>query len=334
MYIIRSARVASIQEKTDLLKRLIGNGNYKKQFSYYYCIKNESFIKDAYNQFYNDYRLKKYNEYKEQIRHSNIRIAKNYSDRKSNYTEDLNNWNRWIDLLTEQPNNTFCECGSSLRYIKSHDFIGCSNYSDFTQSHTAFNKPFYREDQYIIQKCDDFNTWDANFEYSKMYLHYFKKDYNLPNDLMQSILYEFIHGIWKLPKITNDLDSNFYTTRDKVNKRSKKEEQIIYNVLKSKFNVVLDQPMIIYNIEGDNKTKCFPDFICSNDDIVLVIDVKKNPSQIDDDRLTKYHELVQYICDSTNINKTVITKYYFYDTVGYTNYNTSNEITLNQISLL
>jgi hypothetical protein len=334
MYVIKNARVASERERANILKVMIGSGNYKKQFSYDYCIKNESFIKGAYTKFYDDYRQKKYNEYKTQIVEGNRKRVQYESDREDQYQKNVIIWNDWLKELKENPINNYCKCGGSLRYIASHNFIGCSNYKDFTSDHINFNKPSFIRNELTILPIESFESFDTSFEYSKMYLHYFKKDYNLPDNLMQSILYEFIHGIWKLPKITNELTSDFYLTGEKVNKRSKKEEQIIYNVLKSKFDTVMDQPMIIYDIQGDYKTKCFPDFICSNNDVILVIDVKKNPSQVDDNRLIKYDELVNFICNTANIKKKVITKYYFYDIDGFSSDTLINGITLDQISSL
>lgn len=264
----------------------------KDEASLIYCTNN-------LNKIISDYEIFKTN-YKE----SKLKEQEDY------YNKSLESYNNKIEnakkteliIQNIQAGELYlCKCGGKLRYIDNFNFVGCVNYKDKSKEHNTINFPNWS----II---NDYKPKKYEIEYSKKHLELFRNQFNIPDFVKLSILYNFLKS--NNVEILGDLSLDFYNNSRNSNLNSNNEEKIILQILKNKFKKVYHQQGIKFktNLDFGYKTKV-PDFIAVNDDCIYLFEAKKSISNIDSSQLFLYNLLLQHILDNKKQHKNI--KCYF-----------------------
>lgn len=275
---------------------------FKKENSIKYCIDNKDFLVSSiieYAQALEDDAYQEWNNYE--------------SKRKKDIT--LNN--EVVSQIRAGIHHK-CECGGNLRWIEQYQFVGCADYFNSTKTHTRLR---YKE--YIPIKF--------SYRYSKNYLSDFKKCYNLPEYLMVSVLFSFLYRVWDLQPLA-EINEEYFMTGKKNADRSKTEEAVIEQMLRSIYPKVVYQPNFTVVYADGRKDLKIPDFLCGNLSSVLIVEVKKTTYLADQDKLDLYTHIVnkykQFEGDSRILNACTI----FYERLSTDKPDTSTLFHVSQIS--
>lgn len=178
---------------------------------------------------------------------------------------------------------TCIACGGKLRFISSYEFWGCENYGDGL-SHTTFNgkTPIYYNNRVRV----GVNWLTDIIRTAGIEKHVKAKD--LYNWLVIINQREDLYLKYTGTPSTKRIDGYVKT---KI--RSHKMEMEALEYLKTKFERVLYQQCITYKLKDKKEIFCIPDFICSKDLDVKVIDAKLD--RTDDKKMQLYVELVKWI---------------------------------------
>jgi hypothetical protein len=212
-------------------------------------------------------------------------FLKCYDDFPNDYRQDkLNKAQRQYEdkiLIYEEAKYMKCVCGYDNQVITGPDweFIGCKNYRDNSYYHTKIYKPHLPSNK------------NMNIEMSSIFMDHLKILNNLPNALKVSILYDFV-------KMNNrELYAVDLRTIAKSKTDSERREEMVKEILMTKFNKVNSQKHIYYKLENSSKeTYCIPDFICSNNNSIYIIEQKKGAGNINTQQTELYKACVEYIC--------------------------------------
>lgn len=202
----------------------------------------------------------------------------------------------------------YCVCGGKLRYITNYNFCGCENYKNKATYHRTVNLQEFDADIPI------------NITISKLYLTEFKKKYKIPH-IMTSIIHKTLvaHSV----ELLCEIDPESFNTGRNSSVNSRDEENLILPILKSKFTEVYHQQGIM--VYDGIRWKCrIPDYICINDESIIVFDAKKALSNIDTKQLAEYHEAVAIIAQKSG--KEQVVKSYF---IIFNQENNTNEVLVN-----
>jgi ssDNA-binding Zn-finger/Zn-ribbon topoisomerase 1 len=187
-----------------------------------------------------------------------------------------------------------CVCKGDLRKVKMQDyeFIGCENYKEQGYNHIREYKP--REP--IFEEP----------EISTMYLYHFKKLHNLPKELKESVLYEYLLMNGIEPYV--DLSSKYTISKD-ASAKSKKRELINKGLLERKFERLLYQKVLKVKYYGEKEKYKIVDFIGINSNKCIIFEQKKNVDLINEDQVHEYVNILKWI--SNKSNKTFTFDYFF-----------------------
>lgn len=183
-----------------------------------------------------------------------------------------------------------CKCGKSLRYINFLNFWGCIDYRNLENEHITF-----KEDEQQRQ------LFKRNFNNVKVRLN---KDWcttiivnsGLKNKIKAKELFLFYQSIGLDDlRVKYDYKSTLTTlsTYEFANKKSKKEESVVKEFLEKHFKV-LYQPYIEYKYKNDQKKICIPDLIISDENLVLIIEIKTHNMYIDENQINLYYQLISH----------------------------------------
>jgi hypothetical protein len=179
-------------------------------------------------------------------------------------------------------------CKGKLRYISAYGFWGCVNYADKSTKHSTFNDEFTLRSPYVNLP----SHWLSDII----------KDCNLKGDVTAKELLKFYeyHGLEDLREYFGKGGSTYNTIGGyaKAKIRSIRQEQEAYEHLKGIYPKVVSQQCIRYKIKGSDEKFCIPDFICSNEVCVWVVDAKLGYT--DDPKMDLYVSLIRYIMNSKN----------------------------------
>lgn len=197
----------------------------------------------------------------------------------------------------------YCICGGKLRYITNYNFCGCENYKNKATDHRTVNLQGFDSDIPI------------QITIPKMYLTEFKRKYKIPQ-IMTSIIYKTLvsHGI----ELLCEIDPESYNTGRNSLVNSKDEERLILPILQSKFQKVYHQTGI-YIYDGIKWKLRIPDYICMDDERVIIFDAKKSLSNINTKQLAEYHEGVAIIAQKSGMVQTVHSYFIIFNQEDNTN---------------
>jgi ssDNA-binding Zn-finger/Zn-ribbon topoisomerase 1 len=192
-------------------------------------------------------------------------------------------------------------CGGRLQYIDIYGgFWGCENYKTIQGTHISFSgrKPI------IKPKAD----------VPRDILGKILTTCGLSKKIKYKPLYEFIIGTGREDlrlKYGYTSMENLFNGYEKANINSKKQEEAALSHLKSMWDIVIPQQCIEYKYTDSAKKICFPDFICSNNAYVTVVDAKL--WMTNDEQIDLYVSLISHIMKQKGDNRTVTGAYIVYD---------------------
>jgi hypothetical protein len=184
-----------------------------------------------------------------------------------------------------------CICMGNLKEVDMGDyqFIGCENWRERGYDHTRIYKPKYTE----------FVPNDL----STRYLGNLKSLYNLPKELKESNLYEYLIMMDVEPYI--NLDSTYKIGKDAANK-SKKREAINKDILRTKFEKIYHQKGLKIKYKDGKEVLRFIDFIVMHKDNCILFEQKKTVDNINPDQINEYTNAIKWIINSSNLNYKVV----------------------------
>ena len=185
-----------------------------------------------------------------------------------------------------------CICGANLRLVTNFNFIGCSDWTNKSVVHSKnISCPSQSSDvmTYVEFLKDPYNT-----DFGKMYLNGFRSYYEI-NKIMASVVFEFLFTINKEVCYCPELTASYFQGAVHSKDRANVEETVIKPILEQKFKKVVEQCHIKYSTDVIREQVSIPDFVCSNDSLIVVFDVKKDIGQGDLKKLNFYQDLVEFI---------------------------------------
>lgn len=305
------ARILSEEESKKYYTSLIqkNNTNKKKEFTINYCLQNKDKLIELHNKYLEDKLNSEYKKHYESSKDYYKKKVEQFLNYNNEYEDRVNDFNHKLENVA----TLTCEgCGSPMRYIANFNFIGCTNYKNENYNHVSYNYPRMIEApvDYTLS-FEDFK--EKSFSIPVKYIEDIRGFYNLPRELMPSIMYEFFYSIWGLNKLNPEISEDIYSVAVRNKRKSMMEESIIHPILLMLAKKVLNQPVIQYKRINDDKLYyCIPDFIASSDSVVMVIDVKKSLANSDLIKLGMYHQLIQFILNNHNDTRIVKSYQYFY----------------------
>ena len=222
-----------------------------------------------------------------------------------------------------------CQCGGNLRIVNGYNFIGCDNYKAITK-HDTYNQ-FEEPEKIILDKKE----WIVknDIKPNQQYLSKFKELFNIPNIVkVTDLILFFQHN--NIPLHNNEISLDKLMAVRNTKAIADKQEDYIKHLLKQKFDTVLYQQQISYKLENEKDKYCIPDYICGskNNDLVLILDLKKSPDNSNINQLNRYHKLIEYIFRDRN--KIIKSYQLFFEVPEDTDLLQYRGITLNQLTNL
>jgi ssDNA-binding Zn-finger/Zn-ribbon topoisomerase 1 len=269
--LIEWARFATEQEEDSFYAYLKRKNNEKNNFTEQWLLNNGRDFLILHENFKTEYLEFKHSEHIEKEKERFKKIVAKIKD-----------------FTTRKHNLGRCICQGNEIYIEGqyNNFIGCDNYREAGFKHTSITEPIWRE------------NIPYPYEFTTQYLFLLKEFYDLPKELKESLLYEYLLLNNVTPIV--DLHEKYNIVRDTKNK-SNRRENIIKTILEKKYKKVYYQRMIKAKINGIVKT-LIPDFICLNVDSCDLIEQKKNKYNIDENKTKLYIECLKYIANKPNNN--------------------------------
>lgn len=158
----------------------------------------------------------------------------------------------------------------------------------------------------------DRSSFDLQVDIPQNYLSAFKKAFReIPGDTQEAIIYKTLkfHKV----KFLAQINEAKYEVGRFASIDSYTEELMIRQRLSEKFPKVLyQQGLQIF--DGIKWYLRIPDYICSNDSTVYVLDAKKNFGCIDNEQLETYRMAVEHFAKKTGIDKEVKSAFILFNT--------------------
>jgi hypothetical protein len=273
MELIR-ARFATDEETKSFYKFLNSKQNDKNDFTKKWLKTNGVKFIDLHQRFYDEFN--QYNKDKAWEKHSLM-------------------WNKWNEdaKYFERRKREIGRCvrgrSEGLYQLGSKLMIGCTNFFEKGFEHTKIYEPI---NEPIYQ--------DFDVELSTNYLNDLKTFYELPKELKQSILVDFllINNIKLLANVEGKLS---ITTS--VREKSSKREDLFKSFLEEKFIKLYHQKIIIAKFTDTTKTHFIPDFIGVTENSIYLIEQKKNAGLINQEQTQRYLLALGYIKKETKSDK-------------------------------
>ena len=194
--------------------------------------------------------------------------------------------------------NDICTCGSPIRFVESHNFYGCTNYTDKSQYHFNFlNKPFH-EVEYYLNREPYINT--------NQWVNEVRSLSDLDKSVSTSNVFQFLieNGKYDLSLIYCNRPTEDIVNRYKgAKKRSLAfEEEALQKLLSIYPNDKVNaQQAIKYKYFDQQEKFAICDFIVTTNDKVIIYEAKLDSMYADEVQKEKYIDLVSYIIKSKNM---------------------------------
>jgi hypothetical protein len=218
---------------------------------------------------------------------------KQYTKQKKEHIEKIINAeikNKKIDRI-KNGGIEYCICGSELRYIQSHDFVGCKDFSNKTIKHTYLN----------------YSNWhiEKNFDgptISKNYLSEICKQINekYKIKIQASNLFEFL-DLNQISILTYGITRDKFKIGVDAHSLSKKRELIIKSILEQNNIRFGYQKKIMYKIKDQVQTHAIPDFIVIKNNDIYIIEQKKHAENISEYQVELYKDLINFMHPNKNV---------------------------------
>ena len=181
-----------------------------------------------------------------------------------------------------------CICGSELMLVSNGSFYGCVDYkNDGTHKNFMNHKinnwgapKLYRTTRAKSYLSDIIQSLNLKGQINAKALASFYSDNDLPD------LYERFNG-----KSSAILINRF----SEVKKVANDFEREIHERLKPLYTTVLSQLYIKYKLKGGRERVCIPDFVCSNEREIVIIECKTNSMSVDDLQNALYFCLFEFM---------------------------------------
>jgi len=169
--------------------------------------------------------------------------------------------------------------------------IGCRNFREQGFEHYKLYKP--------NEPVNYYN--EESFEISKNYLSDICKYFN--NKFKASELYEFLI-LNKIELYRSDINREYFTTGKVNGEISRKREEMVFVILKNKFERIGRQQKIVYKFNNEKFIRfAIPDYLIKkSENKILIIEQKKSANNIDSGQTKLYHDLIKFILPSFNID--------------------------------
>jgi ssDNA-binding Zn-finger/Zn-ribbon topoisomerase 1 len=277
---IEYARFSTIDEINNR-KAFIEKQNNDKTLGLKWLSDNNDYVINSHELYLEQYNNTEYLKYTENI---NIR-----------YNLALIHYGLYKSLLAGNIHK--CQCGGNLRIVNGYNFIGCENYKAITK-HDTYNQ-FEKPEKIILEKKE----WIVknDIKPNQQYLSKFKELFNIPNTVKVTDLILFFQNN-NIALHNNEISLDKLMAVRNTKAISDKQEEYIKHLLKQKFDNVLYQQQITYKLENEKEKYCIPDYICGskNNELVLILDLKKSPDNSNVNQLNRYHKLLEYIFRDRN----------------------------------
>jgi len=265
---IKDVRWATKKEIDNFYRFLKEKTNEKDLFSYNWLSKNGDNFISLHDSFVDD-------KTKEQIKKYKL----SYQQRLLDYKNKLHEYENSI--------NRKCICrGDIVRVVfDNYEFMGCSNYRESGWEHFRLYKPTEPMSPDVFKYV---------YEPSSSYLVQMRNFYNLPKELKPSVLLEYLNM-----KGITPLAETMLKTAVNNKSRSNKREGIVKPILLKKMDKVKSQPMLMITLSDGTKMKKIPDFICTKNKKVFIIEQKKGVHLINESQTMLYCQAVSFLVNKS-----------------------------------
>ena len=238
------------------------------------------------------------------------------------YNQDLDEFKSKYSLWKKKK----CKCGKNLRYIEFLNFWGCTDYKNTKNEHITFKED--KQQKQIFENY--FNNIKVRLD--KDWCTKIIVNSGLKHKIKAKELFLFYQSIdFDDLRVKYGYNSTLKTlsTYEFANKKSKKEESIVKEFLENHFKV-LYQPYIEYKYKNAEKKICIPDLIISDEDLVLIIEIKTHNMYIDEDQINLYYELISY-SKTMKKDKRNLTSIFIVNEIYETEFSTNNGILIENL---
>lgn len=259
----------------DEVEKIRLNREYKNKIkrdkSTSYCEQNKDAIIKNHSDYYS---IRINNEYTEYLK--NIEYSLNYMPKGNRILQDIR---------TGHPH--YCQCGALMKEVNGRNgvFVGCSKWNK-TNDHNSYN--VY---EFTPQVAIEFPQFQDEYEFNRNYLSEFMKHFKM-KDVMPSILFNYLQE-WNQHIYCESITADSFTVGVDNQKLSKIQEQEILKILTDRWTKVQYQLNLQYTCDGITWGHKIPDFIVSDESIVIIIEAKSTISGCNMDTLSLYHDIME-----------------------------------------
>jgi ssDNA-binding Zn-finger/Zn-ribbon topoisomerase 1 len=265
---IEYARWATKEERTNFWANIRKKSATKEELTYQWLVVNGDRFIELHSTFQDDWFEFKHKEH----RHRFIKAAREYES-----------------MLGQR-----CVCKGDMRKVTmpTYEFIGCENYREQGFEHVRKYKPNYV-------------PYSEN-EISTMYLYNLKQLHDLPKELKESILYEYL--LMRNIETHADLSKKYQIAKD-CSSRSNKREVINKNILSTIFDKLYHNKIILVKFSNNIEEFMRPDFIAIKGNKCILFEQKKNKNLIDETQVLRYLDAIKWMINNS-LNKYSVEYFY------------------------
>lgn len=222
------------------------------------------------------------------------------------YQQEYNLQAKRIESYKNAYDNDTCTCGAPVRFIESHNFYGCTNYTDKSSYHFNFFNRTFQDAEYYLNRTPYINT--------NQWVNEVRSLADIDKSVSTSNVFQFLieNGKYDLSLVYCNRPTEDIVNRYKgAKKRSlifeeEARQRLIKRHPKDK---VIAQQAIKYKYFDQQEKFAICDFIVTTQDKVIIYEAKLDEMYTDEVQKEKYVELVNYIIQSKNIEFELEFKY-------------------------
>src|SRR5690606_12467097 len=198
-------------------------------------------------------------------------------------------------------NNDKCICGGNIKYIESHGFYGCDNYSK-NERHFNFIGKEHLVEHYTRDRHINTNGWIVSI----------KDMSGLQKSIRNSSIFKFLidNGKDDITLLFEGKSSEDQLNKFKnANKRAKGFEKEAEEFLRSKYKNVYPQQAFKYKKYGSSEKYAILDFLVTTDEKYIIYECKLDSVYEDEIQKQNYIDIVSFLMKEKGNNKQLEFKY-------------------------
>lgn len=192
-------------------------------------------------------------------------------------------------------NKKECVCGKPMRFVDGYGFWGCTDYMNKEKEHSNFNSSTADNLSNQFDYC-------LKVRVNKDWATEIIRDNNFRDKIKAKQLILFYDSIG-----LEDLRSKYgykstiesISSYVNANEESKKEERKVTDFMANIFGIINSQLALKYKIQGEKEKTCIIDLITSDDEDVFLIEIKRNTTNVDDEQLSLYNDIIKCVMNTT-----------------------------------